>query len=343
MLFYKDLENIIFARNELFNCDELVVISGYVGPSPIRRVKELPLKTTVVYGMYGSDGIQQSLHTALIEENRSIDNLDILYSSMPVHAKCYIWKNDGVVVHALVGSANFSANGLSTPYKEVLAETTRDTFLPLLDYSKMIIENSIKCDDAVVRQNKSRSAVTVDYTVYDPDVCSVPLYIEENGVKKIQSGHGINWGMAKKTGAHVNINDACIRIGMELVQHYPQLFPAKQKSPTNTDDVVRRDHRHNDNIEIIWDDGTTMTGLLEGSVKKIENGEIVLYPKQLSTTPSKAELGKYLRKRLGIKEGEPFTLHDLENYGRTSIDVSLQGEGIYYFDFAPIKNDVTKL
>ena len=31
-------------------------------------------------------------------------------------------------------SANFSTNGLTTPYREILAETTRDTFTPLNDY-----------------------------------------------------------------------------------------------------------------------------------------------------------------------------------------------------------------
>ncbi len=340
MLFYKDLENIVFTRNELFVCDELVVISGYVGPSPIHKVKDLPLKTTVVYGMYGCDGIQQSLHNALLEENKAIDNLSVLYSSMPVHAKCYIWKNKGEVVHALIGSANFSINGLTTPYKEVLAETTKDTFIPLLDYSQKVIDNSIFCEDAIVKSNKKKLAEKVDYTFYDPDVCSVPLYIEEHGVKKVQDFHGINWGMAKLNGSHVNINDACIKIGMELIKHYPQLFPAKQKAPVNIESVVRQDHRHNDNIEIIWDDGTTMTGLLEGSVPKIEDGEKVLYPKQLSTSPRKSELGKYIRKRLGVKEGVPITMEDLEAYGRTSIDVSLQGEGIYYFDFSPKKKEI---
>lgn len=335
MLFYKNLENIIFTRNELFNCDELVIVSGYVGPSPIHKISELPLKTTVIYGMYGSDGIQQSLHSALLEENKNIDNLDILYSSMPVHSKCYIWKNKGEVVHALVGSANFSVNGLSTPYKEVLAETTKDTFEPLAEYSKLIIENAIKCDDAVVKKNKKKKQENVDYTVFDPDVCSVPLYIIEKGIKKVQDYNGINWGMAKKNGAHVNINDACIAIGVELIKHYPSMFPAKQKQPSNMEEVVRKDHRHNDSIEIIWDDGTTMSALLEGSVAKIEDGVKVLYPKQLSTTPKKSLLGKYIRSRLGIQEGVPITYSDLERYGKTTIDVSLQGEGIYYFDFSP--------
>ena len=78
MLFYRNLDNIIFHRNELFRCDELVVLSGYVGPHPVHMLKTLPLKTTVIYGMYGSEGIQRSLHSALIHETQILDNVDIL-------------------------------------------------------------------------------------------------------------------------------------------------------------------------------------------------------------------------------------------------------------------------
>lgn len=206
--------------------------------------------------------------------------------------------------------------------------------MSLEEYEEKILSNAIACDGAVVEDDIKRKTLNVDYTVYDPDVCSVPLFIIERGQKKVQDFNGINWGMAKNNGSHVNINDACIKIGMELINHYPKLFPIKQKAPTNIDGVLRKEHRHNDNIEIIWDDGTTMTALLEGSVPKNVGGERVVYPKQLASTPSKATLGKYLRNRLGIKEGIPITLEDLEKYGRTTIDVSLQGEGIYFFDFS---------
>ena len=43
---------------------------------------------------------------------------------------------------------------------------------------------------------------------------------------------------------------------------------------------------------------------------------------------------------MGIAEGKPITYADLQKYGRTSIDVSLQGEGIYYFDFSVDKTEV---
>lgn len=332
MLFYQNLDKIIFSRNQLFNCDELVIISGYVGPHPVHQLDELPIKSTVVYGMYGCDGIRQGLHSALVAENTNSDKTDIFYSTMPVHSKLYIWKNKGEVVHALVGSANFSTNGLTTPYKETLAETTYDTFEPLDQYVKMILNKAIPCDKAIVSENKKRKSMPADYVVYDKDICSMPLFVIENEKRVVPEKSGINWGMAKKDGSHVNINDAYIRIGTNLLEYYPQLFPPKQECPV--EEVGKKGHRHNDNIEIIWDDGTSMVGLLEGSITKEINGKKEKYPKQISTTPSKAELGRYIRKRMGIKEGEEITYADLEAYGRTSIDVSLQGEGVYYFDFS---------
>lgn len=340
MLFYENLDNIIFHRNELFKCDELVIISGYVGPKPVMMLENLPLKATVVYGMYGSDGIQQGLHQALLNANKTISNVEVLYSQRPVHAKCYVWKYKGEVVHALIGSANFSTNGIETPFKEILAETTVDTFDPLSGYIDKILNVSINCEDAVVKQNKKRkSQGGVSSDGYDPDICPMPLYIiEKDGREVVPEKSGINWGMARKSGSHVNINDAYIRIGTDLIEKYPLLFPAKQQEPKDKSNIVRKDHRHNDSIDIVWDDGTTMTGLLEGSIPKDENGVKVLYPKQLSTTPRKALLGKYLRERLNVPEGEQITMEHLERYGRKTIDVSLQGEGIYYFDFS-VKTD----
>ena len=230
MLFYRDLENIVFTRNQLFKCDEIVVLSGYVGPTPVRRLQTLPLKSTVIYGMYGCDGIQRSLHNALVEENKVLNNVDILYSTVPVHSKCYIWKYKGDVVHALIGSANFSTNGLTTPFKEVLAETTVDTFDPLNEYLKMVLGKSIVCDDAVVKENKKRFFKDEqEEKVYDKYVCSMPLYILDKGLPTVPLQSGINWGMAKLNGSHVNINDAYIRIGADLIEHYPEMFPKKQE------------------------------------------------------------------------------------------------------------------
>ena len=141
MLFYQDLEEIIFNRHQIIDSDELIVLSGYVGPNPVKRLEKLPLKSLVVYGMYGSDGIGERLNNSLVNLNDTIKNTKIIYSTIPVHSKCYIWKKENVIKHVLIGSANFSTNGLNTPFREVLAETTSDTYYVLNQYLDKILEN----------------------------------------------------------------------------------------------------------------------------------------------------------------------------------------------------------
>ena len=335
MLYYDNLYDIVFHRHELLRCDEMVVISGYVGPKPVQRIKEIPMKTTVIYGMYASDGIHKSLYESLVKEEKNLPNLQVLCSTIPVHTKAYLWLYKGEVIHSLVGSANFSLNGLTTPYKETLAETTVDTFKPLEIYRDYVLNKCIPCVNASVSQTVLQKKKQDAKAGYNPNVCELPLYLVNNGIKVIPSASGINWGMAKLTGSHVNINDAYIPIPAESADYYPQMFPAKQSAPANLSTVFREGHRHNDTVEVIWDDGTEMTVLLEGSRGRADdNGNKIYYPKQIASSPSKAQLGKYIRNRLGVPEGKAITYADLKQYGRDTISISLQGEGIYFFDFS---------
>lgn len=73
-----------------------------------------------------------------------------------------------------------------------------------------------------------------------------------------------------------------------------------------------------------------MEGLLEGS--QTING--ITYPKQISSFPTKADLGAYLRNRLGVPLGQPVRKHHLESYGRLDVEISLLGDGVYSFDFS---------
>ena len=127
MLYKTDLEEIIFQRHNIVRSDELVVLSGYLGPSPVERLGDLPFPAKVIYGMFGADGIKQPLHDALVSIQNRLSDVNIFYSLIPIHAKTYVWRRRGEVIHALIGSANFSTNGLRTPYREILAETTIDT------------------------------------------------------------------------------------------------------------------------------------------------------------------------------------------------------------------------
>lgn len=314
MLFTGNLEEIIFNRHEMFDSDELIVVSGYVGPKPIERLRTLPFRSKVVYGMYGLEGIKRPLHNSLTDLQNSSHDTDIFYSTLPVHSKCYVWRQNGRIVHALVGSANFSTNGLTTPYREILAETSRDTFEPLNEYIDKVLNNSISCLEVGMD--------SVWATTLDP-VCLLSL-LGNNGEVNVA---GLNWGQNPQN--HTNKNDAYIKVTTQNVRDYPELFPPKRDYPLNFDGRGRR-HRNNDAIEIIWDDGVCMDGLLAGS--QTING--IKYPKQVESFPRAEEMGKYFRRRLHVPDGKPVRKLHLDRYGRDTVGVSLLSEGVYKFDFS---------
>ncbi len=321
MLFNTNLEEIIFHRHETLHSDELVILSGYLGPNPVARLENLPLSSTVIYGMYGDRGIQQRLHNALINIQINVPHIDIFYSTVPIHSKCYIWKNQNIIQHALIGSANFSTNGLSTPYREILAETTYDTFQPLHEYIDRVMTNSIRCTD-IQDIRDGTTIIQAPSIQISTQFCRMTL-LGRGG--QVEERSGLNWGHGI---GNVTPNDAYIPIRKEHIKSYPFLFPPKQQFP-NINQGGRL-QRHNDVIEIIWDDGTTMDGLLEGS----QDEQGFTYPKQVSTAPKKSLMGEYIRYRLGIPSGTFVTKEHLLQYGRTDIDVSLLDDGIYYFDFS---------
>ncbi len=317
MLYTENLEEIIFHRHEMFQTDELIVLSGYVGPRPIQRLNNMPFQSRIVYGMYGAEGIQRILHNSLIGLQNEIKNINIFYSSLPVHSKCYAWRNKGQIVHALVGSANFSSNGLTTPFREILAETTHDTFNPLNEYITRVLNNSISCLEV--------EAFQIIEQVETPEATCLLSLLGRDG--EVQNAAGLNWGQNPLN--HTTRNDAYIKIRVQDIRNFPDLFPPKQLNPLRFDGRGRM-HRHNDAIEIIWDDGISMEGLLFGN-QPIDG---IVYPKQVSSFPHASQLGEYLRRRLGVPLGQPVRRLHLNKYGRTNVSISQINEGVYKFDFS---------
>ena len=110
---------------------------------------------------------------------------------------------------------------------------------------------------------------------------------------------------------------------------FPELFPPKLIK-RDAIDLRGRKQRDNEAIEIVWDDGMIMEGLLEGT----QPPNNIIYPKQISSFPVKSQLGEYIRERLNVPLGQPVRKHHLKKYGRTNIEVSLLSEGVYKFDFS---------
>lgn len=339
MLYYKDLENKIFTKHELTSDepDELIIISGFVGPAPLRRLKDLDFKVTVIGGMY-SGGMNEKLWESIEKIKNENENLTILFSNIEIHSKIYIWRKEGKVLTALIGSANFSANGLRNDLRESLAEATRDTFEPLNEYYGFIKINSVPKP-----QLKKSNSITIDFSEIGESQnipnnikhsCNLPLYSTSRN--QVQEKGGLNWGFSS---GHVAEGDAYIALPKEIIQENPMLFkPYEEGYEFNGS----RRRRNSDPIEIIWDDGYIMDASFEGN----QNIDGKSFPKQLASYSAKnpklngeriskkSILGRYLRKRLNVELKHQITCEDLEKYGRNYITLSLIDDGVYYADFS---------
>jgi len=337
MLFYENLEDIIFNKHLTINADELVIISGYIGPSPINRLKELPLKVTVIGGMY-SQGINSKLFNSLSKIKSKNEKLDLIFSQIDIHSKIYLWKKNDEIIAALIGSANFSRNGLCTDFRETLADATQDTFFHLNKYLNLIKCNSIK--EPKKNQNKilleyehRKNTKNLDYNLqfqYDIPLCSY-----KNKKLIVPEKSGLNWGLSK---GHVAQGDAYIRIPKQLLKENPYLIPAFEQSYISK----TKKKRNSDPIEIIWDDNTVMEASLEGE----QSYNNLTYPKQIASyskkvvnidgdrVSAKSILGRYLRKRLKVGLNDLINLETLDRYGRQTITFSLIESGVYFADFS---------
>lgn len=331
MLHYKDLENIVLYSDIAKKSNKLFVISGYVGAEIIKNLSEFPqdVQFEVIYGMYGSDNISEPLHKKLVELNNTLPNVHIRYSTVPIHSKIYCWFNDDEIIGGLIGSANFTINGLRKDFKETLCDFQENNIDEYKRYFKYVCDHSIPCDDYRVTLRKfkriSTNADTKEQPFFSKGICRISL-LDNHGEVPMKSG--LNWGCSS---GHVKKGDAYLKITRNYIKQFPTLFPQKKyvNGIINTD-TKGKVNRENDEVELIWDDGTSMVGLMEG--QNIVDG--VIYPKQLSTSPNKNIMGEYIRKRLGITSLEyVITKKDLDVYGRTSIDISIIGDGIYYLDF----------
>ena len=328
MFIYKNLEEIIFCRHQNVPADRLIILSGYIGPEPIMRLKNLPFPVTLVYGMYASEGIREQLHKTLLNIQNTQTNTDIFYSQIPVHSKCYIWLKNNEINTAFVGSANFSVSGLENDYKESLAEITTDSYVSLKDYYSHILNNAMRCDklDPKFKHVAYQKGKNVVSPKIADDLLSAKISLLTSG--EVPEKSGLNWGISN---GHVALGDAYIHLPKEVIYTHPSLIPPKQ-GYTSENIKGAKKNRQNDAVEFIWDDGTVMQGLLEGSQENAADG--LIYPKQMCSSPQKNILGKYLRGRLGVSLDYRITKSDLEKYGRTDIEITLLGEGIYGLDFS---------
>lgn len=312
MLYYKNLYSLFFDQYPK-DADDFIALSGFVGPNPIKDLSALPFRSQVVYGLF-KENQKKKLHDQLT--NIHNDKIQVYYSDILCHSKCYLWLKDSKPIRGLIGSANFSSNGLLNDYRETLFAVDDKQLFALKGYIDLILNSSNACVDYSILERRQESDSLAPENLSN---CDMVLYDPKTG--EVPTRSGLNWGMNPKN--HVRPNDAYISIKADYIRKYRNLFPPKQSK-------IEGRKRQNEVVEIIWDDGESFKGLLEGTITI--NG--IVFPKQISSHPNKDSIGKYIRNRLNVPLGTLVTMDHLRKYGRNNISVSLLEEGVYFFDFS---------
>ena len=339
------------------NCDEVIIISGYVTPDIIKEIADSGKKVTFYYGMYRMDGITTRTLAKMKELNEKYDNLEIYFvNDYHVHTKCYIYYKDGSVQNVLVGSANCSRNGLLSEHNsEMLVELNEqelknDLYLKRLScYAEEVAKASVICDDPAIlptqknsikRQKKEKNRVP---DTGNPFVAHMPLYTYEKGKKVVQKAHGLNWGLqsgnSKKGTGYAEAN---IPIYAEHIDNHPIMFPF---FPEMRQTTTGKSTRRYDSITVLWDDGTVMEMVFGGNgVERPTKGKrkagepYHAYPKQMTSGKEGdgggALLGEYLRKRMNVPPRKRITMSDLKKYKRDYIELTYISPGYYEADFS---------
>ena len=319
MFYQRDLENVLFSDFSAEEIDNVVVISGYLGFQPIEKLSKLKdKKSIVIYGMYGKDSIAFPHHKKYLEIDAKNANLDILYSTEPVHAKIYFGISNNIIKFVKVGSANFSSSGLKNDGKEVLVDVDPKLFDDIKQYYDLVKANCIPCQEGtykkIPKKNNKRITSKSQNKVYRCCLLSFLGIDKKTKEKIVPKMSGLNW--CHSTKGNVSKNDAYIPIRIPDIKNNPGLFPPKKQT--------------NQIVELIWDDETSMDGLLEGT----NDIDGVSYPKQLCSSPRKSTMGEYLRKRLNVSPSKVIDIDDLKKYGRSDVSVTLIADGVYYLDFS---------
>lgn len=320
-LYYRSLHKEFFERFPK-EATEFHAVSGYLGPDPITRLSSLQMKSSIIFGLQ-----RETPNLLLHEQLKKIhsEKVSIYYPDIPSHAKCYVWMAGQTPIRGLVGSANFSTNGLNNDFRETLIEVDKQDLYAVKAYIDVIKESSRPCSEVLVENQTSNKTVEIK------EYCDLELYDPDSG--QVQEMSGLNWGFAN---GNVTPNDAYIPIRTKHIRGFPQLFLPVFFNPS---EGHRSRSKSKEAVELIWDDGLIMQALFEGS--QPING--LNYPKQISSIPNKNLLGLYIRQRLNMNpvsnrrdQTEKITRQILERYGRSSVRLKLIQPGVYSADFSPL-------
>lgn len=224
-----------------------------------------------------------------------------------MHSKLYLWCQEETPQLAFLGSANYTQTGMcSSVRREILiscpATEARDYFQSLVGDSIYCTHGDVPEHLCMYADEKRKTGIqdaarapVVDYSGLEHVVLT--LLARGGDVGAIS---GLNWG--QRAGRDPNQ----AYVGLPASVYRTDFFPPRTVHFT-----------------VLTDDAKTLI-----CTRAQDSG------KAIHTPHNNSLMGSYFRNRLGVADGAPVTLMDLQAYGRTDVDFYKIDAETYYLDFS---------
>ena len=310
----------------------LYIVSGYSSATMASRhfshligdglrragfISRQDLRIELIVGMAKHDGISRRDHEGFQEIATEYPGLFIcryVAYHPPVHSKTFAWYANGKPKIGFTGSANYTQRAFGTSQREAVIESDPEL---ARNYFDIIRQDTVDCSDPHVADQiaihdtlryptRMTSQNTAEVTEGYPEVLGGLGQLRHerlsllNDRGSLPQRSGLNWG--QRPGREPS--QAYIRIPVSLAR--TDFFP-----PISEHFTVITD-----------DDKSLICVRAQDQAKAIE------------TPDNNSRMGLYFRHRLGLQEGSPVSLEDLERYGRTNVDFYKIDEETYFMDFS---------
>lgn len=288
--------------------DELFIVSGYASATfANKHLKDSSLsKINLIIGMPG----RRSDHLGFLRLYSDYINRFkgyYLLGNPPVHSKTYGWFKKENPIMGFSGSANYSQPGFFE--NSQINQVTSENPIEIKEFYESLLPRSVEIKD-------------FSFDVKDLDLIS-PKQIGSSVV-----AGDINWEIPEKR-VSISFLDRSGNLPQRSGLNWGQR-PEQNREPNQAYLSLKKDSRHEgflpslaETFTLITDDNQSMDCVVAQQGRKA-----------IHSTKDNSEIGRYIRKRLGIQLGSPVKTEDLIKYGRTDYTIEKINSETFLLDMS---------
>lgn len=301
--------------------NKLYIISGYASATFARRhLMELQkannnFEINLIIGMPSAKNDHMAF-LMLHNEFKGKFNGYYLQSQPPVHCKAYSWFNNDKPTFGYAGSANYSQYGFFSDQQ--LNQLTTDSPVEIKKLYDELLKKSIYIPDHKLVLPESHRIPRVESVPPGeieweiPDVRVTISFLDKKG--NLPEVSGLNWG--QRLSKRKNLRTGKISWDKrEPNQAYFSLKGDSRKEGFLPDLAYT--------FSLITDDKQSFDCVVAQQGRKA-----------IHSTNDNSEIGRYIRKRIGVPLGNKVTVEDLEKYGRTDYTIEKIDDETFLLDFS---------